>query len=196
MPIKTDEHIKEVAKRMFFKEGRFDARLHEIADAAKVNKALLHYYFRDREKLLQVVYEEALDASFLKMFELLSEKKAFEKKIARAIGHMTDFLCEYPFIEPFIVSQANASAQGAILPVKAAREFTGNFRPEVQAYLEKRRIRDTSPEEFIVNMMALCAYPASTKPVIKSIFNLSEKDFQEFITQRKKQVTRMVLMKF
>jgi TetR/AcrR family transcriptional regulator len=196
MAQKTEQHIKEVAKRVFFKEGRFDARLHEIAKAAAVNKALLHYYFKDRERLLQTVYEEALGASFLKMFELLMEDKPFEKKVENAVGHMCKQLEEFPFIEAFIVSQVNAAGrQGAMaLPVRSAKEFTKKFLPEVKEYLLRNKIGVT-PEQFIVNMMALCAYPTSTKPVIMGIFNYNEKAFSKFLAERKRHVVRMVLMK-
>jgi TetR/AcrR family transcriptional regulator len=196
MESKTEKHIKEVAKGIFFKEGRFDARLHEIADAASVNKALLHYYFRDREKLMQTVYEEALGASFLTMFSLLTDAGPFEKKVETALNHMTTFLSEYPFIESFIVSQVNAAGamRGKLLPVLAAKKFMKQFSPEVRAYLRKKQIRDVTPEQFIVNMMALCAYPASTKPVIMGIFSYSEKQFSKFLQDRKKQVLGLILM--
>ncbi len=45
----TENLIKETAMRVFFKEGRFTATTQEIADAAGVNRTLLHYYFRSRD---------------------------------------------------------------------------------------------------------------------------------------------------
>jgi TetR/AcrR family transcriptional regulator len=194
---KTEEHIKQVAKRLFFKEGRFDVRLHEIAKTAEVNKALLHYYFRDRENLLQVVYKEAMEGSFLKMFELLSGNEKFEKKVTNAVEHITSYLAEFPFIETFIVGQVNAAGEKTegVLPVKAAREFTKKFGPEAKSYMLRNKIRGVTPEEFIVNMMALCAYPSSMKPVIQGILNYSEKEFSRFLEQRKKNLVKMVLMK-
>ncbi|HYD90018.1 MAG TPA: helix-turn-helix domain-containing protein, partial [Flavobacterium sp.] len=47
----TERLIKETAKRVFFGEGRFNATTQEIADAAGVNRTLINYYFRSRDKL-------------------------------------------------------------------------------------------------------------------------------------------------
>jgi hypothetical protein len=44
-------------------------------------------------------------------------------------------------------------------------------------------------------MMALCAYPASTKPVIKSFLGYSEKKYRKFLLDRKIMITEMVLYK-
>ena len=55
----TEELIKETAKRMCFAEGRFHATTQEIADEAKVNRTLINYYFRSRNNLISIIYEEA-----------------------------------------------------------------------------------------------------------------------------------------
>ena len=46
----TEELIKNTAKRLFFGEGKFNATTQEIADAAGVNRTLLNYYFRSRDR--------------------------------------------------------------------------------------------------------------------------------------------------
>ena len=54
----TEDLIKETAKRIFFAEGRFNATTQEIADAAGVNRTLVHYYFRSRDLLFEKVWME------------------------------------------------------------------------------------------------------------------------------------------
>jgi len=46
----TEKLIMETAKNIFFGEGRFNATTQEIADAAGVNRTLINYYFRSRDK--------------------------------------------------------------------------------------------------------------------------------------------------
>jgi TetR/AcrR family transcriptional regulator len=55
----TEELIKETAKKIFFKEGKFNATTQEIADAAGVNRTLINYYFRSRNTLFDLVFKEA-----------------------------------------------------------------------------------------------------------------------------------------
>ena len=52
---KTEERILEAAKTVFMRDGLYGARMQDIADTAGINKALLHYYFRNKEKLFDQV---------------------------------------------------------------------------------------------------------------------------------------------
>ena len=44
----TEEKIYEAARKVFIRKGMDGARMQEIADEAGMNKALLHYYFRNK----------------------------------------------------------------------------------------------------------------------------------------------------
>src|SRR5947209_18833055 len=52
--------ILEAALDIFSREGAAGARTESIARAAGVNKALLYYYFKDKDALLAATLEHAL----------------------------------------------------------------------------------------------------------------------------------------
>src|ERR1700674_2845355 len=58
--LSTAQRILAVAEKIFADQGRAGARMEEIARAAKVNKALLYYYFRSKEELHRFVLEALL----------------------------------------------------------------------------------------------------------------------------------------
>ncbi|MGZ6540298.1 MAG: TetR/AcrR family transcriptional regulator, partial [Bacteroidia bacterium] len=60
----TEGKILEAAKEVFMKYGLYGARMQDIADTAGINKALLHYYFRNKEKLFDKIFENALGRFF------------------------------------------------------------------------------------------------------------------------------------
>ncbi len=78
----TEQNILVAARKVFIEKGRDGARMQEIANEAGINKALLHYYFRSKQKLFEAVFLEAFD-KFLPQTELLisSDKPFFEKLI-------------------------------------------------------------------------------------------------------------------
>ena len=51
----TEEKIIIAARNIFTKKGMNGARMQEIADEAGINKALLHYYYRNKEQLFFAV---------------------------------------------------------------------------------------------------------------------------------------------
>src|ERR1700676_4379300 len=56
----TARRIVATAEHIFAEQGLAGARMDEIARAAKVNKALLYYYFRSKEELYRFVLDTLL----------------------------------------------------------------------------------------------------------------------------------------
>jgi len=52
----TEDRIVDAAKTVFINKGMDGARMQEIANEAGINKALLHYYFRTKNKLFEKVF--------------------------------------------------------------------------------------------------------------------------------------------
>src|ERR1700721_1258665 len=82
----TRARILDAATREFSANGLAGARTERIAEAAGVNKALLYYYFRNKEAL----YAEALDAvaarvSASSMAVLTQECSAGERMLRTAL---------------------------------------------------------------------------------------------------------------
>ena len=65
----TEEVILNAARKVFVKKGMYGARMQDIADEAGINKALLHYYFENKE-VKQV--SDTINLSYLKEFSLSS----------------------------------------------------------------------------------------------------------------------------
>ena len=51
----TEEQIFDAALTIFSRKGKDGARMQEIAEEAGMNKALLHYYFRSKDRLYEAV---------------------------------------------------------------------------------------------------------------------------------------------
>ena len=62
----TEAKIIQAATEVFLEKGKDGARMQEIAQKANINKALLHYYFRSKDKLYEKVFRE-------KVFNFLDE---------------------------------------------------------------------------------------------------------------------------
>ena len=56
----TEKKILTAAGEIFLEKGHAGARMQEIADRAGINKALLHYYFRSKDKLFHIVFRREM----------------------------------------------------------------------------------------------------------------------------------------
>jgi AcrR family transcriptional regulator len=77
----TQELIKETAKNLFFVKGKFDATTQEIADEAGVNRTLINYYFRSRDNLIQIIFDEAQKVEKEKSEIIMNSDLPFKEKI-------------------------------------------------------------------------------------------------------------------
>ena len=101
----TEERILAAAHAVFLRSGTAGARMQEIADEAGVNKALLHYYFRSKERLGQAVFERTAVTMFSFLFELIASPASLVEKVRTVVAAQIEFLREHPYLPGYIVSE-------------------------------------------------------------------------------------------
>ena len=85
----TEEKIFEAAAEVFEERGLAGSRMQEIADRAGLNKALLHYYFRSKDKLFEAVFAKLAGTMFKKLFSCLDNDLPLEQKLSTIpVGHL------------------------------------------------------------------------------------------------------------
>ena len=105
----TEQKIFEAARDVFHRRGFDGARMQEIADKAKINKALLHYYYRSKDKLFEAVFREALKRIGPIMFEALDREIPLEKKLKMFVSNYIDLVTKHPFIPGFIMHEMHTN---------------------------------------------------------------------------------------
>lgn len=88
--------ILEAAGRVFAREGLAGARTDAIAAEAGVNKALLYYYFRNKEDIYWAVLDEQVTGFHTKALELLSGDGSPAETLLQYVGNHFDFICAHP----------------------------------------------------------------------------------------------------
>jgi TetR/AcrR family transcriptional regulator len=94
--LSTARRIVATAEQIFADQGLAGARMDEIARAAKVNKALLYYYFRSKEALHRFVLEALL--SQLRAGVEVRSIAALPpgKRLTAVIDNFFDFVLRHP----------------------------------------------------------------------------------------------------
>lgn len=72
--------------------------MQEVADEAGVNKALLHYYFRNKEGLAQAVFQRATAALMKDVFPIMASDLELEQKIENFVQAELTFLASRPYL--------------------------------------------------------------------------------------------------
>ena len=94
--LSTARRIVSAAEEIFAEQGLAGARMDEIARAARVNKALLYYYFRGKEELHRFV----LEALFSQLRAGVAEQDAAtpspRKRLSAVVDNFFDFVRQHP----------------------------------------------------------------------------------------------------
>jgi TetR/AcrR family transcriptional regulator len=93
--VKTKDKILKAAIDEFVEYGFYGARTQRIANRAKVNKAMLHYYFSSKEKIYEQVLETVAAAIFERLTAISGEPAPIEKKLEQIMDVYTGVFTEY-----------------------------------------------------------------------------------------------------
>jgi TetR/AcrR family transcriptional regulator len=95
-PEESRTAILQAAIREFAREGIAGARTDAIAKAAKVNKALLYYYFHDKDALYGAALDHVFQERNRRLMPVLAADIPPGEKILRYVGAFFDYLAENP----------------------------------------------------------------------------------------------------
>ena len=193
--LSAQERIKIAATKVFTLKGLEGARMQDIADEANINKAMLHYYFRNKKQLFEIIFEEKLHKIFGAMELLIFSKDAFENRIRAFVEKQISIVLEFPVMPIFVMLEVRKNPElleGKFknIPLDVIRD---NFRKVIDAEVMSGNIRRISLEELLMNVMSLCIYPIIAEPTLKYVLDLNQESYFELIEARKKSVSDLII---
>jgi TetR/AcrR family transcriptional regulator len=169
-PEQSREAILQAAIREFAREGVAGARTDAIAKAAKVNKALLYYYFRDKDALYGAALEQVFRERDAVLMPILKENTPPGEKLLRYVAAFFDFLASHPQHREMVQREM------FMLPRRphAQRVVKTYMKPLFEELLKLFRdgiaagvFRPVDPMQFIPSMAAVVVHYFGTAPFIK-----------------------------
>lgn len=201
MPVKdckTQQLIKDTAKRIFLTEGKMLATTQDIADAAGVNRTLLHYYFRSRDVLFNMVFKDAVTKLRERIHEVLGAQLEFRQKIENLINVFYEELIESPYLETFIalyLNQEPEKYEELFISLPGGKERMKKFFKDIQQEMDKGNIPEMKPINFFINLFALMSYPFVARPIYLKMFELTDATYNKLLAERKKGISSMLFNK-
>src|SRR5688572_31479086 len=101
----TEQRILEAARAVFIRRGTAGARMQEIAAEAGVNQALLHYYFRTKDRLAQAVFREAAGRLVPAAMRVLGSDLSLGDKVEGFVHLYIDTVRESPFLPGYVLAE-------------------------------------------------------------------------------------------
>ncbi len=191
----TEQRILDAARTVFLRRGTAGARMQEIAREARVNQALLHYYFRSKERLSAAVLQQVASRIFPALVQTLGGDLSLDEKVERLVTIYLDTLSQNLFVPGYLLSEAHHDPDrvrrllaGAIGtdPKSVAPMLINNLERQINERVQKGTMRPIKAQQFIINLISLCVFPFAARPMLSIVFGMDDAAFMRFVEQRKK----------
>ncbi|MEQ1744778.1 MAG: TetR/AcrR family transcriptional regulator [Saprospiraceae bacterium] len=190
----TEQKIFDAAHEVFSKKGMDGSTMQEIADRAGINKALLHYYYRSKDKLYEMVARAILTKALSAIRHVIENDLPLEEKIRLFIETYIGIISRNTFIPLFILSEISKHPDRffeTILPRDLPKPHA--FFQQVENEISAGRIRPIRPQHLIVNIISMCVFPFVGKPMVAVLLGLNQDEMRLFLKERTEEVTTFVL---
>ncbi len=198
----TEKRILHAARTVFIRRGTSGARMQEIAEEAGVNQALLHYYFRSKERLSEAVFTEVAGRMFPMVFQILGGDTSIEEKVDAIVDTYLKTMSASPFLPGYVISELHHHPEriphllknvAGVDLATALAPVIGKLERQITAEVRAGRMRRISAQQFIANLLSLCVFPFAAQPMLRAAFGLDDDGFSKFIATRRKELPQFIM---
>jgi len=176
-PEQSRASILKAAIHEFAEHGIAGARTDAIARAARVNKALLYYYFKDKEAIYEAVLDQVFSGLRDTVVPMLEGDLPPRQRVLNYLGAYFDYIAANPRFPRVVQGEWIRTGTDRIGQMKrVARSY---FQPIYQKLGEVLRegiaageFRPIDPAQFIPSMVAIIIFYFSAAPVIKTLMKV------------------------
>jgi len=190
-----EEKIFRAAIEEFAENGKQGARMHAIADHVGCNKALVHYYFRNKERLYEEVFDFLFSRFFITVHNAITDAPTFEETLTRFVDEFTDFLEEFGPYPILMLKEMDMDSKKKRF--ERIKEQTGMgpmslFREKMEQAVERGEIRDLDVRQTFMSIMGECTYLFIAFPVLSLSNPEAAKHKKEIIEERKQHIIDLI----
>lgn len=173
-PEESRAAILQAAAREFAEHGIAGARTDTIAREARVNKALIYYYFQDKETLYGAVLDDAFGGLKAKVFSVLDSELPAREKILSYAGAYFDFVASnqlYPRLMQREMMRAKEGQSPHIEKIikNYIRPIFLRVSELIREGIAEGEFRAVNPSHFVPSMVAMIVFYFSSAPMMQKI---------------------------
>ena len=190
----TETEILIAAKEIFQQKGMAGARMQEIADKAKINKALLHYYYRSKQLLFEAVFKSAFSLLAPQLNKVLNDDSDLFEKIRMFTENYVSFVIKHPYLPNFVIQELNKNPE-FVQKLRSEKNFPSieKFKLQVSDAINQGIIKPIEAEQLFINIISLNIFPFIGEPLLMALVNVDEESYNKILENRKTEVAEFII---
>lgn len=190
----TENEILIAAKEIFQQKGMAGARMQEIADKAKINKALLHYYYRSKQLLFEAVFKSAFSLLAPQLNKVLNDDSDLFEKIRKFTENYVSFVIKHPYLPNFVIQELNKNPE-FVKKLRSEKKFPSieKFKVQVSDAIIQGIIKPIEAEQLFINIISLNIFPFIGEPLLMTLVNVDKESYNKILENRKTEVAEFII---
>ena len=190
----TETEILNAAKEVFQQKGMAGTRMQEIADKAKINKALLHYYYRNKQLLFEAVFQSAFKLLAPQLHKILNDDSDLFEKIKNFTENYVSFVIKHPYLPNFVIQELSKNPE-FVQKLRADKNFPSieKFKTQVNQAAIQGIIKPIEAEQLFINIMSLNIFPFIGQPLLMVLVNADKESYNKILKKRKTEVAEFII---
>jgi len=196
----VEKKLIDAARELFYEKGFTGITVRDIANKAEVNLALLHYYFRTKDKLFEIVFKDAFGLLFSQLNKALSSDKNLFEKIRLVISSYVTTAAKHPQLASFIMHELSVNSDsvwGIIDSNNEKNDVNENYKrffQEIQDACDRGIIKKTAPKILFIDIMSLSLFPFVANVFInRFLYPENKVKFNEMIENRIDHISELII---
>ena len=190
----TEEKIFEAAFKVFQLKGFKGARMQEIADEAGINKAMLHYCFKNKELLFEAVFMNAFGKLAQQINEIFKSQDSIFEKIKKFTDSYISFVMDYPFLPQFIIQEMNNNPEFVTKFLKKEnRPDPTKLIHQIENEIKLGILKPINPKQLLIDIFSMTVFPFAAQALLKGMIQVSNEEFMQLMEERKKYIYEQII---
>lgn len=187
----NEQLILEAAEQEFLEKGFGSAKTTSIAKRAGVTHAMLHYYFRTKENLFQVVFQKKVQIAADSFEPIFSEGGSLDETVRNFVESHFDFISKNPRLISFIYNEVISNEKNREFVLNCLYPKLSAVFGSVESFIDKEvakgTMRPIKPLEFIMNIVSLNISIFMFLPVIEAYMSEEDPGYVKNMLARRKE---------
>lgn len=179
-----ENNIIEAARAVFIERGYAETSMSEIALKAGINRPVLHYYFRTKDKMFQAVFGNIVSSVIPQVIEAIMDKeKSIAYRTKQIINAYYQLFKKSPHLPLFMLRELNRDPELLIKTILGLN-VADTIRKAIASLMEEMeegKIKKVPLQFIFLNFYSLLTFPFLTKNISQKVFNNNEENNEQML---------------
>lgn len=192
-----EKKILESAKELFLQNGYEAVSTTQVAKKAGCNQALVHYYYRTKQKLFKIIFQEEIERMFMRLKEIPQDDISIEDFVSKVIDTQLEFMKENKNAPLFLIGELRNNPEILeLLPENMSqysKEILNRMRAFIKLKQSKGELQAIDVDDLLLDILSLNVFPIMTQSFFLKVWGMQPQEQDIFLERRKEHIKKVII---